>query len=296
MATATATATPRAVGPLLCALAALACCSRTLAPAAGTPAPLAGVERWWILIGHAQALEVIDWRRAARDTQMVVLSGDPRIPLDSLPRETIRLGYLSVGEADAHGGYWSDVRERPFLVEPNPNWPDNMRVDVRDERWQELLLAREAPRLLGLGFQGFMLDTIDIPPYLERRDPARFAGSRRALRDLVGRLRQAHPKAILIANGGEALSEVAPFVDGYMVEGVFATYDFRQRAYRATTEVERAWKLGQIDKARAVAAHPVFTIEYADIGDVDLGRRAAAEATRRGFHPYVTVKELNAVP
>src|SRR5262249_56782236 len=52
-----------------------------------TPPPLAGVERWWILIGHAQALDVIDWRRAARDTQMVVLSGDPRIPLDSLPRE-----------------------------------------------------------------------------------------------------------------------------------------------------------------------------------------------------------------
>jgi uncharacterized protein (TIGR01370 family) len=272
-------------------------CSRTLPPAAGAAgSPLVGVERWWILIGHAQALETVDWRYAARDTQMVVLSGDPRIPLANLPRETIRLAYLSLGEADAHRGYWPSVRERSFLVEPNPNWPENMRVDVRDKRWQELVLGTEAPRLLGLGFQGFMLDTIDTPPSLEGRDPTRFAGSREALRELVRQLRRAFPKAIVIANGGAALLDVAPFVDGFVVEGLFATYDFRQRDYRATSEAEQAWKLDQIAKARAVAFRPVFTIEYADIGDVDLGRWAAAESTRRGFHPCVSVKELNAVP
>jgi uncharacterized protein (TIGR01370 family) len=287
---------PRAAGPLLCALAALACCSRTLPPAGETRSPLAGVERWWILIGHAQALDVIDWRGVARDTQMVVLSGDPRIPLDSLPHETVRLAYLSVGEADSHGAYWNGVRDSSFLVEANPDWPGNMRVDVRDKRWQDVLLGQEAPRLLGLGFQGFMLDTIDTPPYLESRDSARFAGSRQALRDLVHLLRQTFPNSVVVANGGAALPDVAPFVDGFVVEGVFATYDFRQRVYRATSDAERAWKLGQIEKARAIAPRPVFTIEYADIGDVDLGRWAESESIRHGFHPYVTVKELNAVP
>jgi hypothetical protein len=46
----------------------------------------------------------------------------------------------------------------------------------------------------------------------------------------------------------------------------------------------------------AVARRPVFTIEYADIGDVDLAVNAAGAASRRGFHPYVAQKELNALP
>jgi hypothetical protein len=29
------------------------------------------------------------------------------------------------------------VKDQSFIVEPNPNWPGNMRVDIRDERWQQ---------------------------------------------------------------------------------------------------------------------------------------------------------------
>jgi len=283
-----------ALAGMLLEVVAAPSCSRTLRPAAGHD--LSTVQRWWILIGHAEALDTVDWRHAARDTQMVVLSGDPRIPLDSLPGQAIRLGYLSVGEADAQRPYWASIQNQPFLIEPNPDWPANMRVDVRDKRWQEMLLNNEAPRLLRMGFQGFMLDTVDTAPYLERKDPKRFEGSRQALRDLLRHLREAFPRAIVIANGGEALPDVAPFVDGFVVEGVYATYDFGHRVYRPTTEQERTWKLGQIARARAVAPRPVFTIEYADLGDVDLGRWAAGESQRQGFRPYVTVKDLNAVP
>jgi uncharacterized protein (TIGR01370 family) len=281
---------------LLSALIAFLSCTRsTERSGAGAPG-LTGVERWWILIGHAQALDLIDWRQVARDTQMVVLSGDPRIPLKSLPASTIRLGYLSVGEADSRSDYWAKIRDKSFLVEPDPEWPDNVRVDMRDHAWQDLLLTEEAPRLLRLGFQGFMLDTLDTAPYLERRDPARFAGSRQALRDLLRLFRQAFPKTIVIANGGESLPDAAPFVDGFVVEGVFATYDPVRHRYRPTTADEQAWKLAEIAKARAIATHPVFTIEYADIGDLSLARWAAGESVRHGFRPYVGVRELNGVP
>src|SRR5262249_36542056 len=149
-----------------------------------------------------------------------------------------------------------------FLIEPDPDWPAISRVDLRDERWQRFLLEREVPRLLSLGFDGLMLDTIDTPPYLEDKDPARFAGSRRAVAAWLARLRERFPRAIVIANGTLALPDAAPYVDGFVVEGLFATYDFGRRVYRATTEEERRWKLGQIDRAQAIAARPVFTIEY----------------------------------
>ncbi len=60
-------------------------------------ADLARVKRWWILIGASPLLEGVDWHQAARDTQMVILGGDPQLPPSVFPRETLRLGYLSVG-------------------------------------------------------------------------------------------------------------------------------------------------------------------------------------------------------
>lgn len=257
---------------------------------------LAGVERWWILIGDSNAFASIDWRHQTRDTEMVILNDDPRIPLGDIPASTLRLGYLSVGEVDERSRSWAQVHDRACLVEDDPNWPQNVRVDVRDKVWQELLLDKEVPRLLGMGFQGFMLDTMDTVPYLENKDPRRFAGSRQALRDWLALLRARYPKIVLLANGTAALVDAAPYVDGYVVEGVFATYDFARRTYRPTTEIERTWKLGRIADAQAVAGRPVFTIEYASVGDIALGQWAATESAGHGFRPYVTVKEINSLP
>jgi uncharacterized protein (TIGR01370 family) len=259
-------------------------------------AALERVQRWWIVIGHSPVLESLDWRHYAHDAQMVVVSGDPRIPIAEFPSATIRLAYLSIGEADPRRPYWPAVRGQPFLIEPNPDWPDNIRVDVRDARWQEILLRDEVPRLMKLGFDGLMLDTIDTAPYLENKDPARFAGSRQALRDWLRRLRESFPRAVVIANGGAALVDAAPFVDGYVIEGVFSIYDQGRRVYRATTDAERTWKLGAIARARDVARKPVFSIEYADVGDVALSRWAFQESVRHGFRPYVGVRDLNTAP
>jgi uncharacterized protein (TIGR01370 family) len=260
------------------------------------PADLARVERWWIVIGASPLLESIDWRHYARGAQMVILSTDPRIPIAEFPATTIRLAYVSVGETDTRWPSWPALRDQPFVVESNPEWPANVRVDIRDARWQERLLREEIPPLLERGFDGVMLDTVDTAPYLERKDPARFAGSRQALRDWLRRLREKFPKAVVVANGGEALVDAAPFVDAFIVEGVFSIYDAGRKTYRATTDAERTWKLGAISRAQAVAPRPVFTIEYASVGDVALARMASEEAVRHGFRPYVGVRDLNTAP
>ena len=91
---------------------------------------LDNIERWWILIGDSNSFESIDWKHQTRDTEMVILSDDPRLAIGDIPRGTLPLGYLSVGEADRKKTYWRAVRDRPFLVEANPNWPDNVRVDI----------------------------------------------------------------------------------------------------------------------------------------------------------------------
>ena len=141
--------------------------------------PLDHVTRWWIFLGTREAT-AIEWKRAADGAELVILNHDQRLPLEASTTATIRLAYLSIGEAEVGRPYWPEVRGKSFAIEANPAWPDNVRVDIRDRRWQGILLDEEVPRLLGEGYEGIMLDTLDTAPYLERKDPVRFAGCRRA--------------------------------------------------------------------------------------------------------------------
>jgi uncharacterized protein (TIGR01370 family) len=261
---------------------------------------LDGVTRWWIVIGGSgdASARVLDRARAA-GVELVVLNDHPRRPA-GIGSSPIRLAYLSVGEAELGRPYWADVRGRSFIVEKNPDWSHNVRVDLRDQRWQDILLRQEAPRLIARGYQGFMLDTLDTAPYLEARDPVRFAGSRQALRRFLAALRRSFPEAILLANASEALVDAAPYVDGYVIESVFATHDLTTGGYRETTRHERDWRLAQVRAALAEVPRPVFSIEYASSAglglDAGLGAWASGRAREHGFRPTVTTRELDQIP
>lgn len=237
-------------------------------------------------------------RSAADGAELVILNHDERLPFELISTPTVRLAYLSVGEAEAGRPYWREVRGKSFVVEPDPAWTDNVRVDIRDRRWQGILLDQEVPRLLAGGYQGIMLDTLDTAPYLERKDPIRFAGCRQALRQFLAVLRRTFPQAILLANGTETLVDAAPYVDGYVTEGIFATYDLAPVGYRRTTAAERGWRLSQVQAALARARRPVFAIEYAaGVGAPDgLSEWAAQQAREYGFRPYVTTRNIDQLP
>jgi len=258
--------------------------------------PLDHVTRWWILLGPTAS--GIDWRRSTEDAELVVLNHDPRSSLRAPRTSAIVLAYLSIGEAELGRPYWPEVRGKSFVIEANPSWPDNVRVDIRDRRWQSILLDHEVPRLLAQGYRGLMLDTLDTAPYLERRDPVRFAGARKALIQFLALLRRSYPDAFLLANGTDTLVDAAPYVDGYITEGIFATYDPEPGTYRPTTPAEREWRLAQVTAALGRARRPVFSIEYA--GDrgapAGLSEWAARQSREHGFRPYVTTKNLDRLP
>ena len=263
-----------------------------------TPPHLARVERWWIVIGSSPMLESIDWRHYARDAQMVVLSGDPRIPIDDLPQSTIRLAYVSVGEADPRRPYWSEVRGQPFLVEPNPEWPDNLRVDIRDTRWQEVLMCEEVAAPDAARVRRADARHRSTPPRTSRRRTRRDSpGSRQALRDWLQRLRKAFPRAV--AGRQRQRRAGRRRAVRRRLRGRGRVLDLRRPPANVprTTDAERDWKLAR-DRARAR--------RRAAAGVHDRVRRrrrrrrcrswASEESLRHGFRPYVGVRDLNTAP
>ncbi len=264
------------------------------APASGVASPvrpLAGVRTWVVYYGAAP--------EAARDLarfDVVVLDPHGHPPLALVKRHgSLVLTYVSLGEVNTHHPEFAAIAGEPWVLAPNPSWPDARGLDVGAPAYERWLLDRVVPAALAGPVNGLFLDTADAALERERLDPRRYAGAARALERVLTELKRRNPRMLLLLNGGLPLAERLPGVlDGVALESVWTDYDFKARAYRVRPAEEaeaRAALLGRV----AALGLPVFTLEYAPggggSGPADLIRRARA----RGFVPYVSTIGLDQV-
>jgi cysteinyl-tRNA synthetase len=81
------------------------------------------------------------------------------------------LAYLSVGEAGTYRYYWKKFWKAgspAFLQNPNPNWPDNIRVAYWDPAWHKHM-RQYLGYILEQGFDGIWLDTVDTFEHFEHK-------------------------------------------------------------------------------------------------------------------------------
>ena len=177
------------------------------------------------------------------------------------------------------------------------SWPDNVRVDIRDTALAGGPAARGGAAPDAARVRRADARHRSTPcPYLETKDPARFAGSRQALRDWLRRLRERVPAGGRWSpTAATRWSTPRRTSTRFVVEGVFAIYDSGRRrlsARRPKPSATGSWRA--IARALAVAPRPVFTIEYADVGDVALSQLGVrGVGSEHGFRPYVGVRDLN---
>ena len=93
--------------------------------------PLASVQRWFILLSYNASKNPVSTGQLAH-WDMAVLDADVHPPLTSFEKNTRKIGYVSLGEAEQYRDYWPKVRDAPWRLEENPNWKGNYFVDVRE--------------------------------------------------------------------------------------------------------------------------------------------------------------------
>lgn len=224
-----------------------------------------------------------------------VLDADFHPPLAAIMAQgTATFGYLSAGEAERNRAYFPAIPQR-LLLDENPNWPGSFYADVRRPEWRALILDRLLPELLARGFQGVFLDTLDNPPFLEARDPRRFAGMTAAAAELVRAIRARHPNLPIMLNRAYELHAAAgAAVDIVLAESLLGGYDFARRAYVPVDAEGVRWGMARIGELQR--AHPrvrVFTLDYWDPADIAGIRRLYATQRRHGFVPYVATIDLH---
>ena len=223
---------------------------------------------------------------------LVMVDPDEYTEEDVLALKTggkIVIAYLSVGEAEDYRWFFSRVKQ-DWLRGENPDWPGNFYVDVNKPGWRHLLLNTVIPDILGKGFDGLYLDTVDTA------GPYNFPEMEPGMVALVKEIRRSFPGKILIAsNAGFIIKDIFSSVDALAVEDLFSYYDHEGKFYEKTSRTVRRPLIRDLLSIRKKYKLPIFTIDYAKPADRSLIRYAYRSSLSYGFIPYVGTVELDKI-
>ncbi len=204
------------------------------------------------------------------------------------------LCYMSIGEAEPYRFYWRKGWKpgRPaWLVEPNPDWPDNYRVRYWDRDWQDMILGSPESyldRILAAGFDGVYLDIVDGYQTFEKDRPS----ARQEMIDLVCRIaryaREKRPGFGVFPQNALELVEDPVYLEtitGVGKESTWFTWGNKRRQREDTR-----WEEGWMDKI-AAAGKVVLAVDYCS--KPKLVREVKRRCEKKGFLSYCTTRELD---
>lgn len=208
----------------------------------------------------------------------------------------IVLAYLSIGEAEDYRGYWKkewSTAKPAWLGPENPDWKGNYKVKYWDAGWQALILGTpesSLDRILAQGFDGVYLDIVDAFEFWQEHGaPDAAAKMVEFVRRISHYAKAKHRGFLVFPQNGEALEEQPGYleaVDGIGKEDLYFAGNSRQ------IEAETAEAEKHLD-AFAKAGKKVLVIEYCR--RAEQVKEVYDRARRRGFVPYRTVRELDAL-
>lgn len=236
----------------------------------------------------------------ALDGVELAIVGPDHVPPSVLNAPNVAfVAYLSVGEVEHYRTFyktikaWKPINGRPFIVEQNPIWKSYL-VDIRDTRWQSLMLDQLIPSYIQKGFSGLLLDTVDTAIELEDRDPKKYKGSKDAMVSFVRSIRKKFPKLKIFPNNGlELLAIYGATIDGVMVEDLYTKYDFKKKKSFKTPTNEMSTKERYLDNFRKQFNKPVLNVLYETSPSTKLARFAIKRSDQKTYDWYLSTVDLN---
>lgn len=228
-----------------------------------------------------------------KKVDLAILEPDWISPKNYQNRQTLFIGYLSVGEIHNQRSYWPEISQKEFVVEQNPDWEGAWRVDIRSREWQDLLLNRLIPEILKKGYQGVFLDTIDTAIYLEEKEPSKYSGSKKALVQFIKTIHQKFPDIVILPNNGlEILDDVGEVIGGLVVEDLYTRYDFVKKLSLITPQEVTKTKEQYIDLFKIKYKKPVYNILYDTSSKTSLAKYGIKRSNSKGYLWYVAPIDL----
>ncbi len=203
---------------------------------------------------------------------------------------TLPIAYVNVGEIETYRSYYSQVQP-DWILGKNPNWEDHYYIDAREAGWQDLMLHEVIPGIMDKGYEGLFLDMVDTAM------PGLHPETRPGMVELIRRIRETFPDALLIMNHGFFLAdEVGPLLDGILAEGVFTRYNFDTRAYERTPVPEQQSKVRILQSFQDEHGVQAFTLNYYAGASDELRAYARERARFYELPSFTSTVELDTIP
>ena len=211
-------------------------------------------------------------------------------------RTRLVVAYMSIGEAEPYRFYWrNDWRpgNPPWLLAPNPRWPDNYRVEFWDPDWQRHIFGNPdsyLDRIMDAGFDGVYLDIVDGYETFVHKRPRAKGEMVRFVRTIAHYARQVEgdPDFGIFPQNAPELLEDPTYLS--VITGIGKEEVYFRATDSPTSKAERKWDEGLLDLAFR-AGKLVLCVDYCK------KRRNLREAYRRarmkGFIPYCTHVDLD---
>jgi polysaccharide biosynthesis protein PelA len=203
------------------------------------------------------------------------------------------MAYLSVGEVHRDHPQHASI-PATWLIGRNKDWNSAV-IDQRAPEWPAWFVQNVARPQWERGYRGFFLDTLDSYQ-LVAKTPEERAAQEAGLVRVIQALKAAYPQAKLIFNRGfEILPQVAQDADMVAAESLYRGWDSSAARYKAVSDNDRAWLLGQLDRVRNQYRLPVLAIDYVAPAERALARDTAQRIKSHGFIPWVSTPSLDAM-
>jgi uncharacterized protein (TIGR01370 family) len=233
--------------------------------------------------------------KAFNSFALVVLESSYSKIVDELKKEKkIVLAYLSLGEVNSSREYFSYIKEKGFLLEGNPNWPDAFLVDIRNQEWGDYIVETLIPTILDNGFDGIFIDTLDSSIEKERTEPRKFKGMKIAAINIIENARRKFPEMKIMLNRAYGIaSDVALSIDYLLGESICNTYDFNTKKYFPVDERSYENQLKILaDVKKKNPAIKIMSLDYCDDKDKRRRKEIYRKQRKNGLIPYVTTIDL----
>lgn len=290
----------------------------TSAPApAGEPTPavgdraarLASVTSW---VYQLQNVDPRDLGAGGFDLAVIDYAADDGEPWSAADLRVMKsdglvvLAYLSIGEAESYRPYWTsnwdadrdgeaDSGAPGWLLDQNPDWEGNYRVQYWDPEWQAIVVDYLS-QIVGAGFDGVYLDIVDAYEFWEEQGRSEAAGEMAGFIEMLARAARERDPGFLVfpQNAPGILGSLDPnAASSYLaaVDGIGAEDSFfygeeeEDNPYEPQTET-----IAFLDRFVEVGK-TVLAVDY--LTDPDKVSRFYEESRAHNYVPYAGVRALD---
>lgn len=206
-----------------------------------------------------------------------------------LPHTSL-VAYVALGEVQPSRAY-ADAIPKDWLLGENKDWGSRV-IDQSQAAWPAFFVDKVIAPLWEKGYRSFFLDTLDSY-HLVAKTPETRALQEAGMSATIEALKKRYPQAKLIFNRGfEILPNVHRHVEMVVAESLFQGYDAGKQVYKEVSEEDRAWLLGQLQKAQKEYKLTVMSIDYVHPSKRELARETAKKIEALGIIPWVTEPSL----